>query len=91
MHIHVHDCGLSAFCSLGTCVCWYIHAKRHDLFMHAVYGIPVCILSRRRRPVKVFKTREPVQYKPRADNQVSSQTTTGEFCCVSSHFLGLYL
>ena len=22
MHIHVHDCGLRGFCSLGTCVAW---------------------------------------------------------------------
>ena len=57
-----------------------------DIFI-SMYGIPVCILSRSRKPVKVFKTRETVQYRPRADNQVTSQTTTGEFCCVSSHFL----
>ena len=33
------------------------------------------------------KPKESVLYEPKADNQVTFQTTNGEFCCMSSHFL----
>ena len=33
------------------------------------------------------KPKESVLYTPKADNQVTFQTATGEFCCVGSHFL----
>ena len=35
--------------------------------------------------MKALRPRESVQYNPKPDNQVTSQTTTGEFCCVSSN------
>ena len=82
----VCDCGLRVFCSQGIQQGRYILACI-EVCMAFQY-VPVHnILSRRRRSVKALKPRESVQYNPKADNQVTSQTTTGEFCCVSSNSL----
>ena len=79
----VRDCGLRVFCSQGIQQGRYILACIE--VCTAFQCVPVHnILSRRRRSAKAFKPRESVQYNPKANNQVTSQTTTGEFCCVSN-------